>query len=623
MTAHYWPDEYLGKRRDPAEAIRMIKAGQRIFIGTSCGEPQALIRELTDQSRYFADLEVMRILSLETVPLTFLAAETEGRNLTVRSFYLGSCKPKALSENKRFVTPINLSALPRLFISRRIPVHAALIQVSPPDDFGWMSLGISVDATKAAAEAADLVICQVNQHMPRVLGQSFIHVNDVDVIVEHDEELLTIDQPPTFPAADQIGRQVARLIDDGSTLQLPLGATPQAIMLGLAEKNDLGVHTQFMSDSILSLISMGVINNRRKEIHTGKSVASGAIGTKNLYEFLNDNPGVSFFPSDYVNDPAVISQHDKMVSLNVAMAMDLTGQVAADALPYNHFTGVSGIMDFIRGSTASPHGKSILMIPSTTLDGQASRIAPRLENVDMVVPRGDVHYVVSEYGTVNLFGKTLEERAMAMISIAHPDFRDELMDAAKDMGLIGRSRTMADSLQGVYPFRLEEERTIDGSKVFFRPARPVDQRLLQEHFYELDHDSVVKRFMHEKQSFNRSEVAGMYQVDYKHDLTIVAVVGDLGFEKAIAVGGYYLDPATNLAEVAYSVSPQWQRRGLSGVIQAKLAQAARDNGIAGLVAYTSPQNQGMAKLFKKLPYKVTSTYDGDMIELKTRFDQPA
>ena len=623
MSVIYWPDEYLSKRKTASEAVHLLRPGQRVFIGSSCGEPQCLVRELAAQSSCFSDLEIVRLLSLESLPLSLMAVETDCQNLYVRSFYLGSAKPRSLSVNKRFITPINLSAVPKLFKSRRLPIHAALVQLSPPDDFGWMSLGISVDVTRAAVKSADLVIAQVNPNMPRVMGDSFVHVNDVDVFVECEEDLLTISKPPEFESAHLIGRHVAKLVDDGSTLQLSLGATPQSILFALADKNDLGVHTQFMTDGIMTLVSRGVINNSKKGLNEGKCVASGAIGSKNLYEFLNDNPGIAFYPSDYVNDPSIISQHQKMVSVNVIMAMDLTGQAAADALPYNHFSGVTGTMDFVRGAAQSENGKSILMLPSTTMDGKSSRIVPSLENMAVVIPRGDVHYVATEYGLVNLFGKTLEERAMAMISVAHPDFRDELFDHAKEAGLIGASRTLADSLFGVYPLRLEEEREYREQKVLFRPARPVDGRLIQEHFYNMDHGDVISRFMHEKTRFGRSDVAGMYEVDYKKDLTIVAVIGDVGFEKVIAIGGYYLDPATNMAEVAYSVDKDWQRLGLSGVIQSKLAQAARDNGISGFVAYTVPSNQSMIKLFNKMPYKVRSTFDGDMIALKAKFNEPA
>jgi len=618
----YWPDAYVSKRQSASRAIRRIKRGERVFIGSSCGEPQALVRELAAQFENFTDLEIVRILSLETAPLTDIADKTASQSFNIRSFYLGSAKPGALSRNKRFITPINLSAIPRLFKSRQLPVHVALIQVSEPDDFGWMSLGISVDVTIAAARSADLVIAQVNPRMPRVMGRSFIHVDEVDWIVEHEEELLTIGKLPEFESAKQIARHAARLIEDGSTLQISLGTTPEALFLGLSEKNDLGVHTQFLSDGIMNLFSRGVITNRKKGFNEGKLVASGAIGTTNLYEFLHDNPGIEFHPSDYVNDPMIIARHNKMVALNVAMAIDLTGQVAADALPYNHFSGVIGIMDFVRGASESPGGKSILMLPSTTLDGKSSRIVPLLESIPVVVPRGDVHYVVTEYGVVNLFGKSLQERAIAMISIAHPDFRDELFYKAKEMGLLGPERSLVESIRSVYPLKIEETRIIDGQPTLFRPARLTDERMIQEHFYSLDREDVIKRFFAPKTAFVSEDVAEVFQVDYIHSMSIVAVIGNPGFEKVIAVGCYFVDPATNLAEVAYSVDRAWQGKGISTILQEKLVQAAMEHRISGMVAYTTPNNKYMIDLFYKLPYEIYTSCDGEVLTLEAKFDQP-
>ena len=622
-NAGYWPDEYLSKRATPEGAIRMIRNGQRVFIGSSCGEPQVLVRELAKQSNRCSDLEIVRLMSLETAPLTLIAEQSRQHCFTVRSFYLGSAKPRALAQMKRFITPINLSAIPTLFKTRRVPVHVALIQVSPPDDFGWMSLGVSVDVTMAAAHSADLVIAQVNPRMPRVLGQSFIHVNDVDVVVEHEEDILSIGPPPESEAAQRIAGHVAKLIDDGTTLQLSLGNSPQATLRALDNKNDLGIHTQFMTDGIMHLVARGVINNRRKGVNQGKCVASAAIGSAALYEFLNDNPGVEFHPSEYVNNPAVISQHNRMAALNVGMAVDLTGQVAVDALPYNMYSGVTGVMDFVRGTAFSPEGKSVIMLFATTMDGKSSRIVPDLNNVPTVIPRGDVQYVATEFGVVNLFGKSLQERATALISIAHPDFRQELFDRAREIGLLGPERSLGESLRGVYPQHLEETRIIKGEEVLFRPAKLVDERRIQEHFYGLEPDDVVLRFFHEKTSFLREDVSGVAAIDYVKNLTIVALVGEIGFGKVVALGGYYLDPATNMAEVAFSTDREWQRMGLAKIILHKLAEAARDRGIKGLVAYTSPRNQNMIHLFKKLPYKITSNFDDDMLVLKVNFGEKA
>jgi GNAT superfamily N-acetyltransferase len=498
----------------------------------------------------------------------------------------------------------------------------ALIQVSPPDDFGWMSLGISVDITLSAARSADLVIAQVNSNMPRVLGRSFIHVNDVDIIVEYDEPLLAIEELPELETANDIGRLIARLVDDGSTIQTSLGTTPQATLLALSEKNDLGVHTQYLTNQIMHLYSKGVITNWKKGFNDGKIIASCAIGNCDLYEFIHDNPAIEIHPSDYVNDPGVIARNNKMVAMNVAMAIDLTGQTAADALQYNHFSGVTGMLDFVRGAAQSEGGKSILMMVSTAEGGKKSRIVPELNNTAVVIPRGDVQYVVTEYGAVNLFGKSIQERAMALISIAHPDFRDELFHQAKQQGLLGPERTLKESIHSVYPLRLEEVQHIDANVVTIRPAKPDDERRIQEHFYNLEKDDVVSRFFHDKSSFVHDEVEGVTIIDYVNTMTIIAVIGEFGFERVIGIGEYLLDPAKNLAEVAFSIIRDFQGHGLGKVLIRKLAETARDNGISGLFAYTSPQNQAMIKLFNMLPYKIDTNLENEMLLLSCRFDEP-
>jgi acyl-CoA hydrolase/GNAT superfamily N-acetyltransferase len=618
----YWADNYVKKKKTAYEAIGLIRPGQRVFTGASCGEPQSLLRVLADEFHKFPDLEVVRLLSLESTPLTLIANKSADRSMNIRSFYAGSAKPEGLARNIKYITPINLSAVPRLFKSRLLPINVALIQVSPPDDFGWMSLGVAVDVTLAAAYSADLVIAQVNKNMPRVLGRSFIHVNDVDVVVERDEELLTVDNPPELEAANIMAGYIARLIDDGSTIQIGLGTTSQAVMLALSDKNDLGIHTQYLTDDIMKLISKGIITNRCKGFNDGKVVASSALGSKYLYEFMDDNPAIEFYPSDYVNDPGIISQHNRMVSMNVGMAIDLTGQVAADALPFNYFSGITGMLDFIRGSALSKGGKSFILITSTTANGKKSRIVPTLTDTAVVVPRSDINYVATEYGVVNLFGKNIQERAVALISIAHPDFREELFENAKKMKLLGPERTVKDTLQAVYPLRIEQTIEISGQDITIRPAKAVDERRIQEHFYSLEKEDIISRFFHEKDRFVTDEMESVSQVDYIKNLTLIATVGEYGFSNVVGIGEYQLDEATNIAEVAFSVSKSFQGMGLGKHLIKKLAEAARENGIAGLMAYTSPKNESMIRLFKVLPYKVRTTLQQGMVVLSCRFDDP-
>jgi acyl-CoA hydrolase/RimJ/RimL family protein N-acetyltransferase len=617
----YWADNYIFKKRSAAEAIGAIRPGQRIFIGSACGEPQVLVKELSLASTRITGLEIVRMMSLETTSLTEIANQTHDLTLNIRHIYLGSAGSEKLSRNLRFITPMNISEVPALFLSRKLPIHVALIQVSPPDDFGWMSLGVSVDVTLAAARSADFVIAQVNPRMPRILGQSFIHVNDVDFIVEHEEELLTVRPTRQSDAATLIGRCIARLIEDGSTLQIGLDAASQATVQALSEKNDLGFHSQYLTDDIMHLYAMGIINNRRKGFNEGKLVASAAIGSSNLYEFLHDNPGVDFHPSDYVNDPFIISRHNRMVSLNVAKTIDLTGQVAAEASAHTLYAGVSGIPDFVRGAKRSPGGKSIIMLFSTTPDGKTSNIVGQLQNDCVVVPRGDVQYVATEYGVVNLQGKSLQERTMAMITIAHPDFREQLFSEAKEIGLIGSDRKLGEAVHGIYPVKRESIMEIAGERLTIRPAKPVDERRIQEHYYALDKKDIFSRFFHEKSTFARSEMETKSQIDYIKDMTFIGVVGESGFGRVVAVGEYLLLYDSNMAEVAFSVNRDYQGKGLGRIFLAKLAEAARENGIAGLVAYTYPTNKAMINLFKTLPYKVKTSFDGETIALRCKFDE--
>ena len=612
--------KYKSKLRTAEESVRLIRSGQRVFIGSSCGEPQHLVNALMDNANFFSDVEIVRLLSLEGSLIALMADEYRGRKFHVRSIYQGSDQTRSLRANKRFITPMTMYAVPDLFKKKLLPLDFALIQVSPPDDHGWLSLGISVDVTLAAAQSAAMVIAQVNPRMPRIPGHGFIHINDVDVIVEKEEELLSAFDLPEYKSAAEIAAVTAHLIDDGSTIQLGLAELTQPIAQALAVKNDLGVHTEVLTDDLMELVSKGVVTNRYKGLNEGKLIASGAIGGKKLYQLLHNNVAIEFRPSDYVNHPAIISQNIKMVSINFARTMELSGQVYADALPHNHFSGVTGMLDFILGTSMSAGGKSIIVIPARSIDGKTSRILAKTDAGSIVIPKGYVSYVVSEFGMVNLLGKNIEERAMAMISLAHPDFRDELFHDAQETGVIDRNRTLNESLFGVYPARMEETRIFDGQQVTFRPTKPVDDRRIQEHFYTMDAKDVQARFFSARRSFYREDMEGIALVDYIKNLSIVAVTGEVGFEKIIGLGEYVLEKGT-VAEIAFSISRQWQGKGIASVLLEKITEAARENGFTSLVAYTLSTNTGMIKLFRKLPYKVEIIYEGGMLVLKCNFGE--
>ena len=608
-------------KKSGPEAIDALRPGQRVFIGSGCGEPQHLVNTLLDRASGFADLEIVRLLSLESSLVAMMAEESHDRIFNVRSIYLGSGQTRSLEANKRFITPIPLSTVPRIFRDGLLPLDFALVQVTPPDAYGWLNLGISVDVTLAAAQSAAKVIAQVNPRMPRVPGHGFIHVDQVDAIVEEEEPLLSVYPLAEYEASEFLARLAVGLVEDGATVHLGLGTASQAVARALSVKNDLGIHTEILTDDILDLAFQGVVTNKYKGINHGKLVAGSAIGTKALYEALNDNPAVEFRPSDYVNHPAVIGRHHQMTSICVARTIDLTGQVLADALPQNHFSGVTGMLDFVMGAYMARGGRSIILVPALSREGHKSRIITKLETGSVVIPRGYVSYVVSEFGVVNLFGKNMEERAMAMISLAHPDHREVLFNQAKEEGLIDRRRTLKESLFGIYPQRMEESRLYDGRKVVYRPAKPSDNRMIQEHFYQMDARDVEMRFFNLRRHFYRDEMEDMSQVDYVKNLSIVAVTGEIGFERIVGLGGYFLEQGTT-AELAFSVAKDWQGRGIGSVILNKLAEAARENGISTLMAYTLPNNRGMIKLFKKLKYETQTTFDGDAVVLSCQLAEP-
>ena len=613
---------YKGKLAGAEEAIGKISQGKRIFVGSFCSEPQHLVSTLLKNTDRFFDIELIRFLNLEGSLMGLTADETKGRSYHVRSIYQGSGMLDGLSAAKRFLTPMNFFMVPSLFSKRHIPLHYALVQVAPPDDFGWMNLGVSVDITLAAAQAADVVIAQVNSAMPRVPGYGMLHVDEVDFIVEQDEELLTTYPLPDLPGIENIARFLSNIVEDASTIQLSPGIPVDLALAALGNKNDLGIHSQFLLDSIHALCNRGVITNREKGHNDGKMVASGAIGSNELYRFLDQNCAIELRPSDYVSNPRVISNHHKMTAINLATRIDLKGQVAADGMPQNHFADVAGMVDFTRGASMAPAGKTILILPSTPLDESSTNIVMEISAGSVVIPASDTTYVVSEYGVVNLFGKNIQERAMAMISIAHPKFRDELFMKAKEAGLIGQERKINESLMGVYPAWMEETVEIDGQKITFRPAKTTDSRLIQEHFYEMDKSDVNKRFYGIRIHFFWDEMKNIFLIDYKRRFSVIAYLGEEGLGKVIGIGMYGADEGKDMAEVAYSLDGKWQGKGIASKLQLKIVDAARHNGFAGLYAMTFSDNKTMIKLFRKLPYKVSSRYeDGDLM-MDVHFSEP-
>ena len=424
---------YQNKLVSAEQAIQVVKSGDRVVTGHACGEPSALVEALVTRAPELSAVEIVHMVAMGPAKYAQPGMEASFRH---NALFVGASTRKAVEEKRADYTPCFFSEIPRLFREKLLPVDVALIQITPPDEEGFCSYGLSADYTVAAAECAATVIAQVNAKMPRTGGVK-IHLDAIDFLVEKEEPLLELKPPAIGAIEKQIGEHVASLIADGSTLQLGIGAIPDAVLLFLTGKKDIGIHSEMFSDGVVGLAEAGVITNKQKTINPGKFMAAFLMGTRKLYDFIDGNPLVELQPVDYINDPCVIGQHDNMVSINSALQVDLMGQVNAEMIGSRQFSGIGGQVDFVRGVSRAKNGKSIIALPSTAAGGRVSRIACELDRGAAVsTSRNDVHYIVTEYGIANLRGKSLRERTLALIGIAHPDFRESLLAEAKDKGMI-------------------------------------------------------------------------------------------------------------------------------------------------------------------------------------------
>lgn len=428
-----WLDDYRHKRRTAAEAVRLIESGNRVFTSGNAATPRALLRALIDRKAELRDVELVHLLLMGD---EFSAPGLEG-HFRHNALFVGPGDRHAVNSGAADYTPIFLSEIPLLFSSGILPLDVALLHVSPPDEHGFMSLGIEVLASKAAAAAARTVIVQVNEQMPRVLGDSFLHVSRVQAVVETDEPLPELEKSEFGEVEQRIGQWIAELVPDGATLQMGIGTIPDAVLASLANKRDLGIHTEMISDGVMHAMEAGIFTGAKKTLHPGKAIATLILGSRALYHFVDNNPAFELHPSNYTNDPFIIAQNDNLIAVNSAIEVDLTGQVCAESIGTAIYSGFGGQLDFIRGTARARGGKPIIALPSTARRDALSRIVPQLQaGAGVVTTRGDVHCVVTEFGVAQLYGKTLRQRARALIDIAHPRFRDSLEQAAKERKLL-------------------------------------------------------------------------------------------------------------------------------------------------------------------------------------------
>ena len=600
--ASFFPDGQIfeqvkGKLTSPEEALSCVESGDKVFVGTACATPQTLVRALENLNKELSDVQLYHFLVNGAIPFN---GERTTTRFYHKAFFVDTDTREVIKQNRGDYIPVSIAQVPNLIKRGCLKIDVALIQVSMPDEHGFVSLGVSNDVTHAVVHSAGNVIAELNPQMPRTLGNSFVSIDDIDRMVFVDTPVIEYVHPRVEDAiAEQIARYVARTIADGSTLQIGLGRIPNEMFKYLTNRRNLGIHSDVITEPIVDLIEKGVITGDAKSIHKGQIVASYCMGTRRLYELIDNNPMFSFHPIEYVCDPAIISKNNKMVSVTQAWAVDLMGQVCADQFEGEFYSGVSTQPDFIRGVANSPGGKPIVCIPSTTEDGKESRIRPLLhEGEGVTIPRSDVHYIITEYGYTYLMHKSIRERALALIEIAHPSFREWLLEEAKRLGYLRADQRLKS--RRAYPE--EEVREVvlkNGAKVTIRPSRASDVGGLQDVFYHLAPHDVYTRFFNCLRSLSASKAEHLCNVDYKQEMAFMATVGEQETELIVGSSCYFVDPATNMADVAYMIRPEWKGLGLGVILQDRMTEYAKSDGLRGFTADILEENKAMLNLAKK------------------------
>lgn len=619
-----WKKKYPEKFAPEEVIFKNIRRGNRIFISTACGEPQylvsALINYVESNPKAFADTEIFHIWTLGLAPYADVKYTYNFRH---NSFFIGNNTRSSINAGLADYTPIFLSQVPGLLNSKRIPIDVALIQTSLPDRSGFVSLGISVDITKTAIANASIIIAQTNTHMPRVHGNTFINIKNIDYILHHDEKILEFS--PTVPdeIAQQIGKHVSRIVNDGDTIQLGYGSVPNAILHHLKNKKHLGVHTELLTDSLVELVKEGVVDNSRKNLDNGKSVASFCMGVEETYKYIDDNPLFEFQPMDYTNDPLMISRINNMTAINSALQVDLTGQASAESIGHTFYSGIGGSADFMRGTVLAPGGKTILVLQTTARDGDVSRIVPFLDTgAGVTLNRGDVHYIVTEYGVAYIHGKNIRERAMDIIAITHPKFRPWLVEEARKYNIIYKDQAFIPGKKGEYPEYLETYRTTKtGLNILLRPVRINDEGLIKDLFYSLSDQSLRRRFMSPRTDVPHKLRQEFVIIDYSEKMVVLATIEKEGKEIALGMGQYIKDSSTNTAEAAFTVREDYHGQGIATEILKYLVLLAKNDGLHGFTAEVLFENKPMMRVFEKMEFDIQRTIDGNSYSIFLNFEE--
>ncbi|MFT4652593.1 MAG: acyl-CoA hydrolase/GNAT superfamily N-acetyltransferase [Kangiellaceae bacterium] len=591
----------------------LLTSGNRVFIGSNAGVPNALVDSLISDGKGIDDIEMIHIATLGE---NKWALPDYKNRFKINTFFIyGDMVRKAVEEGRADYTPCSFSRVSTLFSDNILPLDVALIMVSPPDSLGYCSLGVSVDIVMSAARNAKHIIAQINLKMPRTAGHSFLHISEFSACIEQAQDIPEIAEAETSKISDRIAQYAATLVKDGSTLQLGVGKIPNAVTRYLQTHKNLGVHSEMISDGIADLMQKGVVNNREKTFHPGKTITSFCVGSSKLYQFVHNNPHVEFYPSSYINKPANIAKNKNMVSINSAIEVDLSGQVVSDSIGYQFYSGIGGQVDFVEGASKSQGGKPIIALPSTAKDGAVSRIVANLsDGAGVVTSRGEVHYVVTEFGIASLRGKSVRERALELIRVAHPKFREVLLQQIRrHLWVPDYQKHFPTDVQEfgemqIQPFEIHSE------QFYLRPLNPADERRLQEFFYSHSKETIRLRYNYIPQNMTREKSCDLVSVDQSKDIALTIVQQEGSRTRIEAVGRYYLYPG-NVCEVAFVTRETNQGKGMAKRLLQEMINIASARGLKKMFAIVKNENKPMISVFEQFGFKRVFNPDPGEIEL--------
>jgi len=598
------------------EAVSVVESGHRVFVGSGCATPRRLVHALESLDKPLSHVQLISFFTIDAVPIR------DGQPVTRFNRCVFSVSPDVqplVQQGKAEYVPLSLVQVPPLIMKGKFGIDVAFIQVSPPDEHGFCSLGVSVDITRRAVNHARVIIAEINPNMPRTLGNTSIPVSRIDRAVWVDEPVLEFRYPPADDVASQIARYVARIIDDGSTLQIGFGQIPGEMLKYLAGRRDLGVHSDLITEGMVDLIEAGIISNLKKAMRMGTVMGSWCMGTERLYRLVDNNPLFNFYPIDFVCHPVAIAANNQFVSVTQAHAVDLTGQICVDQYDGKFHFGISTQPEFMRAAAASAGGKPIVCLRSTSADGGKSCIKIGLDPGEGVtIPRSEAHYVVTEYGSTYLYGASIHQRAIKLIEIAHPKFRAQLLEEAKKIGYVHSAVEIRSRKE--YPVGEETDVTAkNGMKILIRPSRASDFVGMQNLFYQLTDQDRYTRFFTRLSALSVSASEHLCSVDYEQDMAFVAVATDDAKEPIIGASCYYVDPSTGHAEVAFMIHPDWQCFGIGKALMKRMLEYARGKGIRGFIADILPANHKMIGLFKNSVGHVSVRREEGTLEMTVHF----